>query len=441
MARTRLSQRDRDRRRHELELIILADLITAFAWVLATFGANQHAHLALSLPIVGILVLPFVPHITNRFLAPSADAIIVPAVAFLNGLGYVVINSLDPREGSLQVLWTAVSVVAYAVTLFFVKNPESLDKYRYLLAIAGIGFLFLPVLPGIGLDLGGERLWVHLGTITFQPVEIAKLILAIFLSSLIIERRELLSKLRGLGWRRIGPIAVAFAVALGIMAIERDVGFALLIFCTFTVVMWAGTSNRVYLLLGLAFFIIGAFLVGAFLPVVHERIVVWLDPWKYSHTIGYQIVQSQYALGAGGLVGTGLGLGHIYVPVATSDFIFAEIGEQMGLFGTTAILMAFILILGSGIRIALRAKSEFSSLLAMAFTVILGLETLFILAGIARLLPLTGVSLPFVAYGGSSLLANYILIAILIRISHRANYQIDSAPGPELTAPPAARTT
>ncbi|MHB8190184.1 MAG: FtsW/RodA/SpoVE family cell cycle protein [Ferrimicrobium sp.] len=427
MARVQEVNKAADRRRRELELIILANLVTVFAWVLALYGTDQTAKLSLQWPLVVVIGLPLLAHIVNRRFIPSADAIILPIVALLNGLGYVMINRLDPAQGTLQAIWTAIAVGAYTATIFAIRNPEALDRYRYLLAFAGIGFLFLPLVPGIGVDINGARLWIHLGPLSFQPVEVAKLLLAIFLASLITERKDLLARLREGGIRRIGPLAGAFALALAIMAVERDVGFALLIFCTFVIVMWVGTANRTYLVLGVILFGVGAVVAGAILPQVHERIAIWLNPWQFPHTYGYQLIQAQYALGTGGLTGTGLGMGHVYIPVRTSDFIFAVFGEEMGLLGSSAIVMAFVLLIGAGMRIALRARSEFSSLLAMTFTIILGLQTFFILAGIIRLLPLTGVTLPFVAYGGSSLLANYVLIALLMRISHQSNRQLDQS--------------
>ncbi len=421
----------RDRRRRELELVILVDIAVALAFALAFYGKNPSGSIAgAAVPLIAILLFPFAAHIANRLVAPRADAILLPLAALMNGLGFVMINRLDPHEGSLQAIWTGISVAAYIVTLAVVRSADKLDRYRYLLAIAGIGMLFLPLVPGLGIDINGARLWIHVGPMSFQPVEIAKLLLAVFLASLIAEKRDLLARLRGGGFTRLGPLVLAFGTALMIMAVERDVGFALLIFTAFVLIGWIGTGNRTYLALGAIAFVAGTVVGGLLLPQVHERITVWLDPWKYAQSIGYQLVQAQYAFGIGGLSGTGLGLGHpSLVPVVTSDFIFAAFGEETGLLGTSAIVIAFILMVGAGIRIALRARSEFSSLLAMSFTIILGLQTFFILAGVIRLLPLTGVTLPFVAYGGSSLLANYVLIAVLMRISDRGNQANIAASG------------
>ncbi len=202
------------------------------------------------------------------------------------------------------------------------------------------------------------------------------------------------------------------------MAAEHDIGFALLLFVMFIALLWMATGRALYLVVGAVLFAAGVVFTAHFFGQVNVRVTVWLDPWRYSNTIGYQVVQGQYALGSGGLVGTGLGLGHPYlVPVAVSDFIFAAFGEEMGLLGTSAIVIAFVLLVGAGLRTALTARTDFAKLLAAGLTVIVGFQAFFIMAGVVRLLPLTGIALPFVAYGGSSLISNYILIALLMRIS------------------------
>lgn len=376
-----------------------------------------------------MILTPYFAHIANRVYARAADPTYLPIASLLNGLGFVMIDRLDPTEAHLQVLWTAVGVGLYIATIVLIKNSDTLDRYRYLLVIAGIGLLLSPLVPGIGENINGERLWIHFGPLSFQPVEAAKLLLALFFASYLIEKRDVLKRLSlrnltefGTTIRSFGPLAGAWAIAMLLMAAERDVGFAFLIFMTFIITVWLATSNKVFLGLGVFLFVIGAYVGSKILPQVNERFTIWLDPWKYAQNIGYQIVQAQYALGNGGTSGTGLGQGHpSVIPVVTSDFIFAAIGEELGLLGTTAILFAFLLLIGAGLRTAMRAKSEFSSLVAASFTLTFGLQTFFIMAGVVRILPLTGVTLPFVAYGGSSLVANYVLIGVLARISHEGN--------------------
>lgn len=379
--------------------------------------------------LVALLALSLAAHIGTRRLAPDADPVLLPLVSLLNGLGFVMITRLDYHEAILQATWSAVSVVGYLASLYFIRNSSLLDRYRYLLGIAGIGLLMLPLVPKLGLDIYGERLWIHLGPLTFQPVEAAKLLLAVFFASYFVEKRDVLGhpiagdkKVTLIEVRALGPIFAAWGMSLLIMTAEKDVGFSLLIFLIFIITLWLATSRKTYLLLGGFLFGLGTVVASTIFYHVRERIIGWLNPWKYASTIGYQLIQGKFALGFGGVGGTGLGRGHpTIIPVVTSDYIFAAFGEEMGLLGTTAIVFAFLLLVGAGLRAALRAKNDFSKLLAASFTAILGLQSFFIMAGIVGLLPLTGLTLPFVAYGGSSLVANYVLIAVLMRISHEGN--------------------
>ncbi len=417
------------RRRTELGLLVLANLATIVAFFLAKYGLNQRYTPRVDPYLVAIVLVPYFAHLANRISAPETDPAFLPIVTLLNGIGFVMIDRLDRTEAHLQVLWTALGVGLYILTLVVVKNSDNLDRFRYILVILGIGLVLSPLVPGIGENINGERLWIHFGPLSFQPVEAAKLLLALFFASYLTEKSDLLKRfsfksLRALGptLRSFGPLGAAWAIAMMLMAAERDVGFALLIFATFIVTVWLATANRTFLWLGSILFVVGAFVASKLFAQVNERFTIWLDPWKYAQGIGYQIVQAQYALGTGGYSGTGLGQGHpSVIPVVTSDFIFAAIGEELGLLGTTAIVFAFLIVIGAGLRAAMRARSQFSSLVAASFTLTFGLQTFFIISGVIRILPLTGVTLPFVAYGGSSLVANYVLIAVLARISHEGN--------------------
>ncbi len=417
------------KRRTELGLLVLANLATVVAFFLAKYGLNQSYVPTVDPYLVAIVLVPYFGHLANRVSAPEADPVFLPVATLLNGIGFVMIERLDQTEAHLQVLWTALGVGLYILTLVVVKNSDTLDRFRYILVILGIGLVLSPLVPGIGENINGERLWIHFGPLSFQPVEAAKLLLALFFASYLTEKRDLLKRLslrhlRSIGstLRSFGPLGAAWAIAMMLMAAERDVGFALLIFATFIITVWLATANKTFLFLGSVLFVIGAFVASKLFAQVNERFTIWIDPWKYAQGIGYQIVQAQYALGTGGYSGTGLGQGHpSVIPVVTSDFIFAAIGEELGLLGTTAILFAFLILVGAGLRAAMRARSQFSSLVAASFTLTFGLQTFFIISGVVRILPLTGVTLPFVAYGGSSLVANYVLIAVLARISHEGN--------------------
>lgn len=417
-------------RRGELGMLILASLITVLAYVLASLGKYSTMPANLSLVLAAMILFPVAIHIANLYLVPNADPVIMPIVSLLNGIGFVMITRLDHLEAPLQGTWTALGVVAYIGTLIVVKRSDLLDRYRFIFAVLGLGLLVMPLAPGIGENINGARLWIRLGPMSFQPVELAKLALSIFFASYFIEKRELLvggkgaAGLRqGFNLRVLGPIVTAWAASLMIMTLERDVGFSLMLFLVFIITLWLATARLSYLIGGTFLFAIGAVVASKLFAQVNERITIWINPWKYAENIGYQIVQAQYALGSGGLSGTGLGRGHpTLIPVVTSDFIYAAIGEELGLLGTTAILLAFLILVGSGIRAAQRARSPFSSLLGASFTLIIGLQSFFIMAGVVRLLPLTGVTLPFVAYGGSSLISNYILVAVLMRISDEGAY-------------------
>lgn len=413
------------RRTTELGLLVLGALITVGAYVLASLGrtATIPPHTGAFLAIV--LGLGLTAHIATRFLAPDADPVVLPLVALLNGLGYVFIARLNYKLASLQSVWTALGVGAYIATLALVRRSRDLERYRYLLALAGLGLMLAPLAPVIGRTINGARLWIRLGAVSFQPVELAKIALAIFFASYFVEKRSVLSEptLR-VGDRLVpdprpmGPVLLAWGLSLVVMTAERDIGFSLLFFVMFIVMLWISTGRFAYLVVGAVLFLIGAVLAVHLFGHVHARIAIWLNPWPRRDASGYQIVQAQYALGTGGLAGSGLGLGRPQlIPVVASDFIFAAVGEELGLLGTSAIVFAFMLFVGAGLRTALRARSEFAGLLAAGFTAVIGFQAFFIMAGVVRLLPLTGVTLPFVAYGGSSLVANYILLALLQRIS------------------------
>jgi len=389
---------------------VLGALITVGAYVLASLGktATIPSHAGAFLAVV--LGLGLAAHMATRVFAPDADPVLLPLVALLNGLGYVFIARLNYKLASLQSVWTALGVGAYIGTLALVRRSRDLERYRYLLALAGLGLMLAPLAPG----------------------ELAKIALAIFFASYFVEKRNVLAEptLR-IGDRLVpdprpmGPVLLAWGLSLVVMTAERDIGFSLLFFVMFIVMLWVSTSRVAYLMVGAVLFLLGAFLAVHLFGHVHERITIWLNPWPYRDRSGYQIVQAQYALGSGGLAGSGLGLGRPQViPVVASDFIFAAIGEELGLLGTSAIVFAFMLFVGAGLRTALRARSEFASLLAAGYTAVVGFQAFFIMAGVVRLLPLTGVTLPFVAYGGSSLLANYVILALLQRIS------AESAPPP-----------
>ncbi len=414
------------RRRTELGLVLLVGLLTAGSLTLASLGKVGEPPAGL-IGFAGVMVALLVgAHLAVRRLAPSADPIILPVALLLNGLGYTMITRLNGELAALQAVWTAVGVAAFVGTLLLVRRARDLERYRYTFLVAGLALLLLPLLPGLGRNINGARIWIRLGPVGFQPGEIAKIVLAIFFASYLVERRELLGDRIRLGPVRLPrprlrillPLLAAWGVSIVVMVAERDLGSSLLFFGLFVGLLWLATGQPAYLLGGTALFALAASFAYQMFTHVQTRVEVWLDPWSTAQGDGYQIVQSMFAFGSGGVAGSGLALGSPQrIPAAATDFIFAAIGEELGLLGTTAVLVAFLLLIGSGLRIALRTDHQFEKLLAAGLTLVLGLQTFIIVGGITRVVPLTGITLPFVSYGGSSLVANYVLIALLLRIS------------------------
>ena len=417
------------RRNTELGLVLLGVVITLGAYVLA--GLGQTATLPADiLPFLGfVLVLLAFACVATRRLAPNADGILLPLAALLNGIGYVFIARLDKDQAALQATWTAVGVLAYVATLMFVRRARDLERYRYTLMLGGLALLMMPLLPGIGRNINGSRIWVSFGPINFQPGELAKIVLAVFFASYLVEKRQLLGMAL---WRvgpmrlpepkHLGPLLLAWGASLVVMLAERDLGSSLLFFALFVVVIWVATERAAYLAFGAVLFAVGALFAWTQFAHVEDRVDVWLHPFEDFEDSGFQLGEATFALAEGGVAGEGLGLGSPErIPAVETDFIFAAVGEELGLLGTTAVVVCFLLMIGTGLRIAARADNDFDKLLATGLTTILGIQAFIIIGGVIRLVPLTGITLPFVSYGGSSLVANYILLALLIRISDRSS--------------------
>ncbi len=438
----------RFRRTRELSLGVLALLITAAGYVLLSLSE------APALPahvwgFLGTLVGLFgCAHLAVRRFAPRADATLLPIAAFLLGVGFVTISRLDlnatpddPAVGPAQAVWIAVGIIAFVLTLAVVRQARSLARYRYTFLMLGVGALLVPLIPGLGTQINGARLWVRLGGLTFQPGELAKVLLVIFFAAYLVEKRELLSSgSRRLGRlylpdpKHLGPLLVPWGVAILIMVQQKDLGSSLLFFAVFVAMLYIATLRSAYLLAGVGLF--GGAVAIAYQAFSHvqERVSTWINPWGDAQGAGFQLTQSLFAFGSGGFDGRGIGLGNPnIIPVNRSDFIFAAIGEELGLIGTVAVIGAFLLLVGSAFRIALQSARPFSQLFAAGLAVILGVQTFVIVGGVTRVIPLTGVTLPFVSYGGSSLVANFIILALLLRISD------ESAAEAEATAAGAAR--
>ncbi|MTA27843.1 MAG: FtsW/RodA/SpoVE family cell cycle protein [Actinobacteria bacterium] len=424
------------RRATELRLVIFAGVITASAYTLASLGKNSVIPPRI-LPFLAVLLLVLVSaHIAVRLLAPGADSTLLPVAAMLNGLGYVMIARLSERLAGLQTTWTLIGIIAFTATLIVVRRVNDLARFKWTYFAVGAGLLLLPMVPGLGFSSGGARIWVSVGPVNFQPGEFAKIALALFFAAYLAESRELIKN----GTWRVGrfmlpeprdllPLLAAWGFSVVLMVGQKDLGSSLLFFTLFIVMVWIATEKAAFMTIGLGLFAMSATVAYFLFDHVQTRVSIWLDPWESYRGRGYQIAQSMFALGSGGLGGTGLGLGDpTRIPEAKNDFIFAAIGEELGLFGATAILIAFLLIIGAGLRTAMRAKRDFAKLLAIGLTTIVGVQAFIIVGGVIRVVPLTGITLPFVSYGGSSLVANYVLLALLLRISDNTAKRLGEAP-------------
>ena len=415
------------RRNRELSLLILALIVGTGAMALVAVARNLD-RLELAIPFIVTIAVGYIAaHIILRRLAQQADSLILPLAATINTLGLAAVYRLAPTEyGPTQVVWTVTGIVCFVATLLLVRDYRDLARYKYILGFVGVGLLLLPMTP-LGATINGARLWIRFGSFSFQPGELAKVCLVIFFAAYLAERKELLAiasrRIAGFhvpDLKHFGPLLVMWGISLAVMFYERDLGSSLLFFSIFLVMLYIATARFVYLAFGGLLFIAGAFVGYQVFSHVQLRVQVWLDVFNPDliNDESFQLAQSLFALATGGLFGTGLGQGLPGdIPAAHTDFIFSVIGEELGLLGTSAVLLCFMLLIARGLRIAMNARTDFGQLLAAGLTTILGVQTFIILAGVTRLLPLTGITLPFMSYGGSSLLSNFILIALLVRIS------------------------
>lgn len=361
-----------------------------------------------------------------RWTAPRADPVLLPIAGMLGGLGLAMIFRLLPRDiADDQALWLLFGLAGFLLTLLLVRDDRQLDAFTYTIGLLGLILLLLPVVPGIGFAINGARLWARIGPLTFQPAEFGKILIVIFLASYLSAKRELLEAGVGrLGLPRakdLGPLILAWGTSLAVLFLERDLGASLLFFGVFVVMIWVASGRLGYLLVGGVLFVAGAVIGYLAFSHVQARVGYWLhalEPDKVND-FGYgQLAQSWFALASGGLVGTGLGRGSPdLIPYPASDFILSAFGEELGMLGTTAVLLLFVGLIGRGLRVALDREDAFGRLLATGLTTTIALQTFTIAAGVTRLIPLTGVPLPLVSYGGSSRVASFVMIGLLVRIS------------------------
>ena len=411
--------------RRSLELMLLCVGAPIVILLFAMLALNQGQRLGfttLGVPI-GIFAAFVVAHLSIRFFAPDADPAILPLVFVLSGTGIAFVTRLAPNLAYNQVIWLFLGVACMILVLAFSRNLEKLAHYKYTLMAIGFLLLLSPLLPFVGQEIYGSRIWLSIGPFSFQPGELAKVVIVLFLASYLSANRELLSvftwrvgPFRLPDIRTLAPMIVMWAIALLIVIFEKDLGSALVFFFVFLAMLYVATGKRLYLVVGVLLITLG--FVGAYLAFSHVQVRVanWLDPFADPQGAGYQMLQGLYSMADGDLFGVGIGRGLAdQIPVVESDFIFAAIAEECGLLGSAGILLVYLSFAIRGYVTAARAKSDFSSLVAAGVTTTIVLQAFIIVGGVTRLIPLTGLTLPFVSQGGSSLLASFIAIGFLLR--------------------------
>ncbi len=428
------------RRSRELLLLLLAGAVSILAYVSVYAGRYQEIK-HVSLIYGSIFVAVFLAlHVLLRFTLPQADAFLLPITALLAALGLTEIFRINPALALTQGTWLIVGAVLFTLTVLFVRDPLKLDRYRYLIGALGLGLLLITIL--FGTTINGSKLWIRFLGFSIQPSEFAKLAIVIFLAGYLNDKKSLLSTTTGrlLGvpvpaLKYFGPLVVMWLLSLLTLVFMKDFGMALLFMSTFIVLMYLATVRIAYVLVGGGLFAAAAALAVAVVPHVQSRFAIWLNPWAHAETAGYQLLQSLFTFADGGVLGAGFGRGYLLyanqqpvVPDLQTDFIFAALANEMGLVGAVGIILLYVLFVWRGFTIALRAPDGFSKLLVAGLAFAFGLQTFIILGGVTRLIPLTGITLPFVSYGGSSITANLILLALLLMVSHRTNVLYGGSP-------------
>ncbi len=444
----------RTRRNVELVLLLLAVGITLLAWVNVDLGVNETVPTQLATVGGGLLVLAVGFHLVLRWRAAYADPILLPIATLLNGFGLVMIHRIDLSQGrtgldsdaARQLLWTGLAVVLAAVVILVLKDHRMLRRKTFTAMAIGLALLLLPLLPVLGQTVYGSRIWIRVGALSFQPGEIAKLALTVFFAGYLVQVRDVLSLAgrRVLGFtfprgRDLGPILIAWLTSLAVLVFEKDLGSSLLFFGLFVAMLYVATERVGWIAIGLLLFAGGAYLAFRLFGHVQERVALWLDPFApASLEQSDQLAKGIMGMAAGGLFGTGLGQGRPWmVAFANSDFIFTSFGEELGLFGVFALLVLYALFVERGLRTALGVRDGFGKLLATGLAFSVGLQVFVVIGGVTRVIPLTGLTTPFMSLGGSALLANWTLMAVLLRVSDQARRPVPAERAAQDARPPA----
>jgi cell division protein FtsW (lipid II flippase) len=423
-------------RNRELGALVFAAGIAGAALTSVSIEVSQRA----AWYGVSFAAVYLVAHVTARRTVPYADGGLLPIAALMTAIGLTTITRLDPDAGGRQALWVVIGVAAFAATLVFLRHDyRVLESYRYLFGVAAVVLLLLPSLPVIGERVNGARLWVQAGPIEVQPGELAKICLILFLAGYLREKREVIAQGR---LKDLGPLLAIWGAAMLVIVQTNDLGSALLNFGIFLAMLYIATGRFLFVGGGAVLFVAGSAALYTALAHVRERVTIWLHPWTDERVFcalngklefrqdcaSYQLVKSLYSVANGGVFGRGIGEGTFtstdgtqLIPDVKTDFIYSAIAQELGLIGAAGLLLLYMLFVARGMRIALRAEDGFSKLLAAGLTFGFGLETFIILGGVLRVVPLTGITLPFVSYGGTSIVANFVLLALLLLVSDRVN--------------------
>lgn len=434
----------------EMVLLLAAAGVFSAALIAVLLTQGQPINSGLLLVMGAFCGLLLIAHVGIRVLAPNADPLLLPCAAALNGLGLVMIFRLDlaasadatkffsfsdlSHDTSRQVLWTAIGLLVFLVILGLLKDHRTAGKYPYILGVIGLVFLALPaILPASMSEINGAKNWIRLPGFTIQPGEFSKILLLLYFASVLVEKRELLTtagyKFFGITFPRgrdLAPIGVAWALSILVMVFETDLGLSLLLFSTVLAMIYIATERISWIIIGLALFAAGATVAYTLFSHVQVRVQTWKNPFDTYETGGYQLSQALFGIASGGVTGTGLGGGHPYqIPFAKTDFVTVAFIEEIGVAGFIAMLMLYAVLIMRAFKIGMATTDNFGTLTASGLGASIAIQVFVVIGGVTALIPLTGLTTPFVSYGGSSLLANYALLAILLRISHRARTVVE----------------